>query len=148
MGPWPNQPQELVSRKKMDNNCSRQFFPQRYSTMSTDLVQVALYTFVSPLASSIMAPGLPDVAIKFNITNPTILALTLSIFLLSFAIGPLFAAPLSEVYGRLWVRCPLFRDPSAWSNSRSSTWRIFSSSCSILAVLYHVTLHLSSSFGF
>ncbi|KAG1850213.1 major facilitator superfamily domain-containing protein [Suillus subalutaceus] len=64
---------------------------------------VALYTFVSPLASSIMAPGLPDVATKFNITNPTIAALTLSIFLLSFAIGPLFAAPLSEVYGRLWV---------------------------------------------
>jgi MFS family permease len=69
----------------------------------TTTAVVALYTFVSPLASSIMAPGLPDVAIKFNITNPTILALTLSIFLLSFAIGPLFAAPLSEVYGRLWV---------------------------------------------
>lgn len=64
---------------------------------------VALYTFVTPLASSIMAPGLPDVAKKFNITNPTIAALTLSIFLLSFAIGPLFAAPLSEVYGRLPV---------------------------------------------
>ncbi|KAG2132085.1 major facilitator superfamily domain-containing protein [Suillus clintonianus] len=64
---------------------------------------LAIYTFVTPLASSIMAPGLPDVAIKFNITNPTITALTLSIFLLSFAIGPLFAAPLSEVYGRLWV---------------------------------------------
>jgi MFS family permease len=54
-----------------------------------------------------MAPGLPDVAKKFNITNPTIAALTLSIFLLSFAIGPLFAAPLSEVYGRLPVCLPL-----------------------------------------
>ncbi|KAG1779832.1 major facilitator superfamily domain-containing protein [Suillus placidus] len=64
---------------------------------------VALYTFVTPLASSIMAPGLLDVAIKFGITDPTVLALTLSIFLLSFAIGPLFAAPLSEVYGRAWV---------------------------------------------
>ncbi|KAG1897547.1 multidrug resistance protein 4 [Suillus fuscotomentosus] len=64
---------------------------------------VGLYTFVTPLASSIMAPGLPDLAAKFNITNPTVTALTLSIFLLSFAIGPLFAAPLSEVYGRLWV---------------------------------------------
>ncbi|KAG2348787.1 MFS general substrate transporter [Suillus weaverae] len=64
---------------------------------------VALYTFVTPLASSIMAPGLLDVAIKFGITDPTVVALTLSIFLLSFAIGPLFAAPLSEVYGRVWV---------------------------------------------
>jgi MFS family permease len=51
-----------------------------------------------------MAPGLPDVAVKFDITNPTVIALTLSIFLLTFSIGPLFAAPLSEVYGRVWVR--------------------------------------------
>jgi MFS family permease len=54
-----------------------------------------------------MAPGLPDLAIKYGITDPTVTALTLSIFLLSFAIGPLFAAPLSEVYGRVWVCRPL-----------------------------------------
>ncbi|KAG1860072.1 major facilitator superfamily domain-containing protein [Suillus subluteus] len=64
---------------------------------------VVFYTFVTPLASSIMTPGLPGLAIKFGITDPTVTALTLSIFLLSFAIGPLFAAPLSEVYGRVWV---------------------------------------------
>ncbi|KAG1892470.1 multidrug resistance protein 4 [Suillus subluteus] len=64
---------------------------------------VSLYTLVTPLASAIMAPGLPDLAIKFGITNPTVVALTLSIFVLSYAIGPLFAAPLSEVYGRVWV---------------------------------------------
>ncbi|KAG1850204.1 multidrug resistance protein 4 [Suillus subalutaceus] len=64
---------------------------------------VVLYTFVTPLASSIMTPGLPGLAIKFGITDPTVTALTLSIFLLSFAIGLLFAAPLSEVYGRVWV---------------------------------------------
>lgn len=49
--------------------------------------QVAFYTFVTPLASSMMAPGLPEVAQKYGITNSSILALTLSIFLLSFAIG-------------------------------------------------------------
>ncbi|KAG1779708.1 major facilitator superfamily domain-containing protein [Suillus placidus] len=64
---------------------------------------VSMYTLVTPLASAIMAPGLPDLAIKFGITDPTVLALTLSIFVLSYAIGPLFAAPLSEVYGRVWV---------------------------------------------
>lgn len=64
---------------------------------------LALYTFVTPLASSIMAPSLPDLAVKYGITNPTVTALTLSIFLLSFAIGPLLAAPLTEVYGRVWV---------------------------------------------
>ncbi|KAG2065904.1 hypothetical protein BDR04DRAFT_1145142 [Suillus decipiens] len=68
----------------------------------TTIAIVALYTFVTPLASSIMAPGLPDFAIKYGITNLTVIALTLSIFLLSFTIGPLFAARLSKVYGCLW----------------------------------------------
>ncbi|KAF9450283.1 multidrug resistance protein 4 [Macrolepiota fuliginosa MF-IS2] len=71
---------------------------------------VSLYTFVSPLASSMMAPGLPEVATKYGITNPTVIALTLSVFLISFAIGPLIFAPLSEMYGRTWVLhiCNLF----------------------------------------
>ncbi|KAJ7118564.1 major facilitator superfamily domain-containing protein [Mycena crocata] len=64
---------------------------------------VSLYTFISPLSSSILAPGLPSVAEKYNITNETIVAMTLSIFLVSFALGPLFLAPLSEMYGRKWV---------------------------------------------
>ncbi|KAG6873670.1 hypothetical protein C0995_012604 [Termitomyces sp. Mi166 len=64
---------------------------------------VSLYTFISPLASSMMAPGLEEVASKYNITNSTITALTLSIYLLSFALGPLILAPLSEMYGRTWV---------------------------------------------
>ncbi len=34
-----------------------------------------------------MAPGLPEVAAKYNITNPTVVALTLSIFLISFALA-------------------------------------------------------------
>ncbi|KAJ6615652.1 multidrug resistance protein 4 [Mycena sp. CBHHK59/15] len=64
---------------------------------------VSLYTFVSPLSSSIMAPALSEIAIKYGITNETIVAMTLSIFLISFAIGPLFLAPVSEMYGRRWV---------------------------------------------
>ncbi|KAG9100762.1 hypothetical protein FRC06_003760 [Ceratobasidium sp. 370] len=63
---------------------------------------VSAYTFVSPLASSMMAPGLPEIAQGFHITNPTIVALSLSIFLLAYAVGPLFISPLSEVYGRTW----------------------------------------------
>ena len=32
-----------------------------------------------------MAPGIPEIAIKYGITNSTIIALTLSIFVFSFA---------------------------------------------------------------
>ena len=69
-----------------------------------------------------MAPGLPDVALTYHITSPTVVALTLTAFLISFALGvrstnlitpiynllkflvqPLIMAPLSEIYGRSWV---------------------------------------------
>ena len=50
-----------------------------------------------------MSPALPDIAVKYNISSATVVAMTLSIFLLSFAFGPLFLAPLSEIYGRTWV---------------------------------------------
>ncbi|ESK90159.1 mfs multidrug [Moniliophthora roreri MCA 2997] len=69
----------------------------------TAVFVVSLYTLIPPLGSSMMAPGLPDIANKYAITSQTTLALTLSVFLLSFAIGPLFLAPLSEMYGRTWV---------------------------------------------
>ena len=65
--------------------------------------QVSFYTFVSPLASSMVAPALPDLADHYHITSVTITAMVLSIFLITFAIGPLFLAPLSEIYGRTWV---------------------------------------------
>ncbi|KAK1220544.1 hypothetical protein PQX77_016684 [Marasmius sp. AFHP31] len=64
---------------------------------------VSFYTFIPPLASSMMAPGLPNVAAQYHIENETVLALTLSVFLISFAIGPLILAPLSEMYGRTWI---------------------------------------------
>lgn len=61
---------------------------------------VAAYTFVSPLASSMVAPGLPTIAADFHITSETVAAMTLSIFILAYAIGPLYFAPNSELYGR------------------------------------------------
>lgn len=57
------------------------------SMLNRSVVQVSLYTFVSPLTSSIMAPGLPDIAIKYHITNETLIAMTLSIFLISFGVA-------------------------------------------------------------
>lgn len=46
----------------------------------------------------------------FGITNSTIKAMTVSLYVLGFAIGPLFLAPLSELYGRLivYIFCNIF----------------------------------------
>ncbi|KZV69848.1 MFS general substrate transporter [Peniophora sp. CONT] len=63
----------------------------------------SFYTFVPPLSSSIMAPALPFIAEDLGIASETLLSLTLSIFLISFAFAPLLYAPLSEIYGRKWI---------------------------------------------
>ncbi|KAF9073047.1 multidrug resistance protein 4 [Rhodocollybia butyracea] len=79
--------------------------PRNWSTTKkwTSIGIVSLYTFVSPLSSSMMAPGLPDLAIKYGVTSDTLISLMLSVFLITFALGPLILAPLSEIYGRTWV---------------------------------------------
>lgn len=64
---------------------------------------VAFYTFISPVSSSMMAPALPDIANFYNSSSETMIAMTLTIFLLAYATGPLVASPLTEVLGRRWV---------------------------------------------
>lgn len=46
------------------------------------------------------APGVPLVEKTFNFTNQNIATFVVSIFVFGFAVGPLFAAPLCETYGR------------------------------------------------
>lgn len=66
-------------------------------------VVVSCFTFISPVSSSMIAPALTTIAKEFNLTNEIELAMTLSIFVLAYAIGPLFLGPLSEMYGRVIV---------------------------------------------
>ncbi|KAH8194342.1 hypothetical protein TruAng_011492 [Truncatella angustata] len=49
------------------------------------------------------APGANELALEFGITNNTVTAMTVSLYVLGFALGPLVFAPLSELYGRLIV---------------------------------------------
>ena len=62
---------------------------------------ISIVTFLTPLASTIVAPGVPQTLHTFKNSNETVGSLIVSIYLLGYAIGPLFLAPLSEVYGRL-----------------------------------------------
>ncbi|EMD41905.1 hypothetical protein CERSUDRAFT_79517 [Gelatoporia subvermispora B] len=61
---------------------------------------VSLYTFISPISSSMVAPAAEQIAQDFHITSTVEIALTISVFLLGYTVGPLFLGPLSEVYGR------------------------------------------------
>ncbi|KAL2054076.1 hypothetical protein ABVK25_005615 [Lepraria finkii] len=66
-------------------------------------VVVSSFTFISPVSSSMVAPALSAIAADLNITNEVESQSVLSIFVLAYAIGPLFLGPLSEIYGRVPV---------------------------------------------
>nr|GAT52842.1 MFS polyamine transporter [Mycena chlorophos] len=61
---------------------------------------VSTFTLISPVSSSMIAPASEQVAADFGIRNDVVVALITSIFVLAYAIGPLFLGPLSEIFGR------------------------------------------------
>ncbi|KAF4609509.1 hypothetical protein D9613_012296 [Agrocybe pediades] len=63
-------------------------------------IVVSSFTFISPISSSMIAPASMQVAEDFGITSSFIIALTTSVFILGYCVGPLFLGPLSEIYGR------------------------------------------------
>ncbi|KAK8122752.1 hypothetical protein PG984_011422 [Apiospora sp. TS-2023a] len=64
---------------------------------------VSTMIFITPLASSIFAPGVPQLMREFKSTSLEIASFVVSVYILGFAFGPLLMAPLSEIYGRLYV---------------------------------------------
>jgi MFS family permease len=58
------------------------------------------YPTDSPLGSSIFAPGIEQTMVELHETSNAVGSLMITIFLMGYAIGPLFLAPLSEIYGR------------------------------------------------
>jgi multidrug resistance protein len=86
--------------------------PKNWSLRSKWLltVIVSLFTLLSPTSSSMVAPALTDIDQEFGIKTATESAMVLSIFVLAYAVGPLFLGPLSEVYGRV----PILQLTNAW----------------------------------
>ncbi|KAJ7887076.1 MFS general substrate transporter [Mycena olivaceomarginata] len=69
----------------------------------TVTVVVSFFTFISPVASSISSPSLSAISADLGIQPGSILEnMTLSIFVLAYAIGPLFWGPLSELVSNIW----------------------------------------------
>ncbi|KAI1775353.1 major facilitator superfamily domain-containing protein [Hypoxylon cercidicola] len=64
---------------------------------------LAAITFMSPFSSSVLAPAIAYINKDFHNTNAIEGTLPVSIYLLGYATGPLFLAPLSEIFGRAGV---------------------------------------------
>ncbi|KAL2829315.1 major facilitator superfamily domain-containing protein [Aspergillus pseudoustus] len=76
-------------------------WPERKKWAAT--VTVSMFTFISPVSSSMVAPALTSIAAELDVTDDIVSQLILSIFILAYAVGPLFLAPLSEIYGRVII---------------------------------------------
>ncbi|KAI9649830.1 hypothetical protein NHQ30_002412 [Ciborinia camelliae] len=66
-------------------------------------IVVSSFTFISPVSSAMVAPALALISSDLHIVKSIEQSLTLSIFVLAYAIGPLFLGPLSEMFGRVIV---------------------------------------------
>jgi MFS family permease len=66
-------------------------------------VAVSLFSFIAPMSSSMIAPALPQISSDLHMPGDFMSQLSLSVFVLAFAVGPLFLGPLSEIYGRVIV---------------------------------------------
>ena len=77
----------------------------------------------SPLASSMLAPAVPQVMTEFKSTNQELASFVVSVYILGYAFGPLIIAPLSELYGRL----PIYH------------------TCNVLFIVFTVACGLSTS---
>ena len=64
---------------------------------------ISALTFITPLASSIFAPGVPELMEEFRSRSTELAAFVVSVYVLGFASGPLVMAPMSEIYGRAIV---------------------------------------------
>lgn len=76
-------------------------FDKRAKVLNITLV--SSICFITPLASSMFAPGVPELMKEFHSDNILLASFVVSVYVLGFAVGPLFFAPLSEIYGRVPV---------------------------------------------
>jgi hypothetical protein len=73
---------------------------------SRKLVIVALLSFCSflaPISSTTILSAVPEVAATYNSTG-TIINISNALYMLFMGLSPMFWGPLSQVYGRRWVR--------------------------------------------
>ncbi|KAH8673244.1 major facilitator superfamily domain-containing protein [Ilyonectria robusta] len=73
------------------------------SKKNMHVIIVSLFSLAANLAATMFAPGAEQLVNEFRVTDSTVAAMTVSLYVLGFALGPLILAPLSELYGRLIV---------------------------------------------
>lgn len=73
--------------------------PQEASSIAGQIAVLAGLASVGTLATNILLPSLPQMAVALQVTTPAVTA-SITIFLLVFALGQLVVGPISDRYGR------------------------------------------------
>jgi len=83
---------------------------------------LGLTNFSSTVGTSVYAPAIPIIMAEYNVVREVAI-LPLSMYVLGLTLGPIFAAPLSELYGRraiYWGTMPLLLIFTAISGAANS----------------------------
>ncbi|KAL5589350.1 hypothetical protein FOVSG1_011217 [Fusarium oxysporum f. sp. vasinfectum] len=97
----PQPPNDILDMNVLDDPDMPLNWPK--SKRWINIMIVSILTLLTPFASSMIAPAIQPIMDEMHETNPNIGSFMVSIYLLGYAFGPLFLAPLSEIYGRLPV---------------------------------------------
>ncbi|KAF5560473.1 major facilitator superfamily transporter [Fusarium phyllophilum] len=91
----------IIGWDDQDDKAMPRNFPKSKKWLIVTLLSAI--TMVTPFASSISSPAMPAINKEFGNTNDMVATLSVTIYLLGYAIGPLFLAPLCETYGRKMI---------------------------------------------
>ncbi|TLD15411.1 uncharacterized protein PgNI_02367 [Pyricularia grisea] len=69
----------------------------------TTIILVSVITFNQAMSSTMFTPGIDKAMEDLQVTNPAMVKLTISIYVIGLAVGPLVMSPLSEHHGRMPV---------------------------------------------
>ena len=75
--------------------------PQATSSTALQIAVLAGLAATGTLATSILLPSLPQIAVSLNVTTAAVTS-AITIFLAVFAVGQLVVGPISDRYGRRW----------------------------------------------
>lgn len=96
--PITNFDEHIVGWQSQDDPEMPFNFPQWHKWIWVGLLSTI--TLLTPFSSSILSPAIGDLDKEFGNDNAMVGSFTVSIYLLGYVIGPVFIAPLSEIYGR------------------------------------------------
>ncbi|KAL1637025.1 hypothetical protein SLS58_009464 [Diplodia intermedia] len=90
----------------------------------TYVALISAVTFNTSLATTIFAPGVPELMSEFHADSDILATFVVSVYVVAFVFGPLAFAPLSELYGR----CVLL-------NATSVLFLAFTAACAVSTAL-------------